>query len=97
VETDRQLYQLLLDGRVRAIVANRHVLPYSMYRYGLNPLRLRAVGPPLYEFELSVMIRKDHPEILEALNGFIRESRADGLLDGIQRRWLGEACPAVRK
>ncbi|WP_022663294.1 substrate-binding periplasmic protein [Paucidesulfovibrio longus] len=97
VETDRQLYQLLLDGRVRAIVANRHVLPYSMYRYGLNPLRLRAVGPPLYEFELSVMIRKDHPEILEALNDFIRESRADGLLDGIQRRWLGEACPAVKE
>ncbi|MGE4291193.1 MAG: substrate-binding periplasmic protein [Desulfovibrio sp.] len=89
VGTDRQLYRLLLDGRVQAIVANRHVLSYSMYRYGLNPLRVRAAGPPVYEFDLSVMVRKDRPEILDALNAFIRESRESGLMDDIARRWLG--------
>lgn len=89
VDTDLQLYELLLGGRIQAIVANKHVLPYSMHRYGLDPAQLRVAGPPLYEFELSTVVRRDEPELLQTLNAFIRASQKNGLLKCIEERWVG--------
>lgn len=96
VETDVQLYRLLLSKRVDAIVGNLHVLPFTMARLGLNPDAVRACDPTLYEFGLSVVVRADKVDFLRDLNAFIRQCRADGVLGEIERRWVGRAIGLAR-
>lgn len=91
VRTHEQLYRLLLNGRVDAIVDSMHVLPYNFGVLALDYLRVQACPPPLYAFGLSVVLHESKAQFIRDLNNFIRESKTNGLLRRIEEKWIGGA------
>ena len=89
VTTHRQMYKLLQSGRVDAIVDSMHVLPYNLRSMGVPLSRFKACPPPLYSFDLSVVVSVNKKDFISDLNAFIRDSRADGLLARIEGKWVG--------
>lgn len=83
-----QLMDMLLAGRIDGYVGNRHTEPFIWMQKRSDADRFKRLDPPLYEFDLCVMVRKDCPEFLDALNTFIARSRENGFLDGLNARYF---------
>lgn len=81
------LLQMMHHGRLDAVVANRHSLPYHLRRAGLSRDAVRVIDEPLYEFDLSILVRKGQEQLLDKLNRFILESRRNGLLERLEDDW----------
>lgn len=83
-----QLPAMLLAERIDYYVGNLHVDPVIWRQNGLSTDLFRILMPPLYEFDLSVVVRKNNTQFLDALNEFIEQSRSNGLLDAINRKYF---------
>lgn len=85
-------HELLLDmlaaRRIDAYVGNRHTEPHLWGAAGQDTSRYRQLDPPLYEFDLCVVVRKENQDFLEALNRFITSARHNGFLDRLNSRYF---------
>lgn len=86
----RMLLEMLDRGRLDAVVINRHTVHHYVSLLDFAETDYRLVNPPLFEFDLAVAVHRDHQELLQSLNDFIRQSRADGLLERLERKWFSE-------
>lgn len=81
-----QLSKMLLAGRVDGYVGNRHVEPVIWRGNDYDADLFRMLMPPLYEFDLSVVVRKNNKQFLRDMNAFIKKSRTNGFLESINRK-----------
>ncbi|GAK50172.1 ABC-type amino acid transport/signal transduction system, periplasmic component/domain [Candidatus Moduliflexus flocculans] len=85
--TNDLLYKNLEMGRVDAIIANKHVALYEIKRRGLDASQFIFAEPPLFEFELMTQAQKTQQAFIEQLNAFIEQSRQNGLLDDLFKKY----------
>lgn len=86
--TNEGLYEALQKGTVDAILMNNHVFLYELKQAGLDASQFVFSQKPVFQFELMTQIQRTHQPFQQALNAFIAESKANGLLDEITRRYL---------
>lgn len=86
----RMLMEMLDRGRLDAVVVNRHTVHHYLSLLEFKANEYKVLDPPLYEFDLSVAVHKNRPELLKMLNKFIEQSRNDGFLQQLEARWFDE-------
>lgn len=87
VTSQDQIIRLLLSGKVDAYIENIHAGPPAWKRLGYDESTLRVLQPPVYEFDLAIMVRKERTRLLRDLNDFIAHARENGMLDRINQRY----------
>jgi ABC-type amino acid transport substrate-binding protein len=75
----------LQTRRVDAVVHDGPVLAYLLAQ---NSADLELVPTKISDERLAWMVRRDDPELLQALNGALATMRSDGSLDRILRQWV---------
>lgn len=84
--------QLLLEGRVDAVVGDEPVIIY--YRDSLQAKdRLRILDEPMYENDACLAVPEGSPQLLSILNKGIRSLEKKHLMVQVQRKWFGIAIP----
>jgi PAS domain S-box-containing protein len=78
----------VLNGEATALIANEKAVLFEAHRAGLN-LEIQKVCKPLYTELSSMAVKKDQKELIQLLNKGIAEAKRRGVLDQIQRKWLG--------
>ncbi|WP_460139156.1 substrate-binding periplasmic protein [Salidesulfovibrio brasiliensis] len=84
----RMLMEMLDRGRLDAVVVNRHTVHHYLSLLEFKASDYKILDPPLYEFDLSVAVHKNQPELLKMLNKFIEQSHNDGFLQQLEARWF---------
>ncbi|RMF27494.1 MAG: hypothetical protein D6759_17605 [Chloroflexi bacterium] len=80
-------FQALANGDVDAVVNDA---PTSADIIKANPeMNLKLVGEPFTEELYGIAVRKDFPELLEAINKGLAEVKASGKYDEIYNKWFG--------
>lgn len=85
---EQPLVKMLLRGHVDLAVLNQHTGRTAIARLSVAPERIEFLEPPVYCFDLCVQVRRENRDFMEALNGFIARSKADGFLDTLERKWI---------
>lgn len=73
-------------GRIDATINNMFALKPIVEK---NKLNIKAVGTPIKEDFAGVAMRKNNPELLEAVNKALNDMKADGTLKQIHQKWFG--------
>lgn len=82
-----QAFQALANGDVDAVVNDG---PTSAEIIKSNPeFEIVLVGEPLSDEFYGIAVRKDAPEVLEAINAGLEAIRADGTYDAIYEKYFG--------
>ena len=89
VSGEGELMRVLERGRVDAVVGNRHVAPYQRRLLGLDPEGIVIHEPPLYEFDLVLVVRPERRTFVEDFNAFLAKPRTRWLMRILAGRWLG--------
>lgn len=84
VEKNQEMFNLVEIGRVDAAVTGKPAaLQYAKARPGVKVLD-KQVSVELYGFA----VRKDSPELTQALNAALKKSKLDGSYDKLVKKWL---------
>ncbi|MFD0698973.1 transporter substrate-binding domain-containing protein [Paenibacillus sp. GCM10027628] len=73
-------------GRIDATINNIFALKPLMEK---NKLNIKAVGAPIKEDFAGVAMRKNNPELVDAINKALNEMKTDGTLKDIHQKWFG--------
>lgn len=73
------LNDLEIEGRLDAVIT-ADVVGYEAIAAGLE---IKEVGEPLWIEKAAIAVNKDNPELLEAINGALKEIQEDGTYDEI--------------
>lgn len=76
----------LNTGRIDATINNMFALKPLIEK---NKLNLKAVGAPIKEDFAGVAMRKNNPELLDAINKALADMKNDGTLKQIHQKWFG--------
>ncbi|PWU30784.1 amino acid ABC transporter substrate-binding protein, PAAT family [Pseudomonas delhiensis] len=74
-------------GRIKAAFADQPVLAYQLARGGQSKVRLVRDYQPVIHGDVSLVLRKDDPALLQRVNQGIASIRADGTLQRIRAKW----------
>lgn len=85
-DDDPTKYQDLRIGRIDAILVDRLAALDLVKKTGDT---LVLSGAPFSHQETGVALRKNHPELLAAINQAIASMRADGSLTQLSKKWFG--------
>lgn len=83
----RMLLEMLQRKRLDAVVVNRDTVHHFLSLLDQPSTSIKILDPPLYEFDLCIMVHKTQPNLLHRLNSFIDKSRNNGLLSSLKRKW----------
>jgi len=84
VEKNQEMFNLVEIGRVDAAVTGKPAaLQYAKSRPGVKVLD-KQISVELYGFAL----RKDEPDLLQALNTALKKSKLDGSYDKLVKKWF---------
>jgi polar amino acid transport system substrate-binding protein len=84
--SDNQALTELASGRVDAVITNRLLGLFQIEEIGLDVVE---VGDVLFDDPAAIAVRKDTPELRDAINDALREAREDGSYANISERWFG--------
>ncbi|WP_079911690.1 transporter substrate-binding domain-containing protein [Paenibacillus sp. 32352] len=76
----------LNTGRIDATINNMFALKPIIDK---NKLNMKAVGEPIKEDFAGVAMRKNNPELLDAVNKALNDMKDDGTLKQIHQKWFG--------
>ena len=85
--SDNQALVELDTGRVDAVITNRLLGLYQIEEIGLEDLV--TAGDVLFDDPAAIAVRKDTPELLEAINAALRAAQTDGTYAQISESWFG--------
>jgi cystine transport system substrate-binding protein len=85
-DDDATRNQDLLVGRIDAIPNDRLIVPNLIKQYGG---RLVASSETFAPQKQAIVMRKDAPDLLKAVNDALAALRADGTLKKISEKWFG--------
>ena len=86
--TNQGLYEALQNRKVDAILMNNHVFLYELKQAGIDAAQFEFSETPVFEFELVTQIQKSHPHFQEAFNAFIAQSKENGFLDELMKKYV---------
>lgn len=78
-------------GRIDATINNIYALKPIVEE---NGFKIKAVGDAIKSDQAGIAIRKNNPELLEALNKALKDMKDDGTYNTIFEKWFGEQPPA---
>ncbi len=73
-------------GRIDATVNNVFAIKPLIEK---NQFKIKAVGEPIKEDFAGVAVRKNNPELVEAINKALDEMKSDGTFKEIFQKWFG--------
>lgn len=90
VETDDFLSATnkLIKGEVDAVVGDEQIIFYHLNRLDLTS-EIKTIGKPLYIGQNCMATRKDNTILTSILNKGIAIAEKKGIIDSINRKWLG--------
>ena len=88
-----QATRLVAQGEADAVIGDEQIVIYHIYEEGLTD-QIKKVGEPLYVGENGMAATEDNAFLVGILNKGIDRARASGVLDNINRKWLGTRFPA---
>ncbi len=88
VNSENQLFMLLLKQRVDAIFGNRHATPYKMKRTGIDPSQFVFSKVAIFEFDLMIQVQKSHQAFYNKIQAFIQAVQTDGFLAQLEHQYL---------
>ena len=88
VRTYRRSNDAVLELRTRRIDAVIHDGPVLAWLLAQDSAELELVPTRIANQDLGWVVRRDNPELREALDGALATMRADGTLDRVLRRWV---------
>lgn len=77
----------LNNGRIDATINNIYALKPIIDE---NGYKIKAVGEPIKSDQAAIAVRKNNPELVEALNAALKEMKDDGTYTEIFKKWFGE-------
>lgn len=91
VETDDFLAAAnkLIKGEVEAVVGDEQIIFYYLSKFDLAS-EIKTVGKPLYIGQNCMATKKDNKILLSILNKGIALAEEKGIIDSINRKWLGD-------
>ena len=82
-----QLFRLLKAKRIDAFVGDKYVTLYRLKQEGFKGEF--AYNPTsLFEFDLTMQVQKTHQHLVDAINRFIQESRDNGFLLSLKKKYV---------
>ncbi|MNW25829.1 Cystine-binding periplasmic protein precursor [compost metagenome] len=78
-------------GRIDATINNLYALKPLVDQ---NGFKIKAVGEPIKSDQPGIALRKDNPELRDAINQALADMKSDGTYETIFKKWFGEAPPA---
>lgn len=88
VETNAQMFDMLRTRRVDAVVTGR---PAALLFVKANP-EFAVVAEPLTQENYGMVVHKDLVPLRDAVNGALRDLRADGTYRALVTKWFGDAA-----
>lgn len=85
VEKNDEMFNLVEIGRADAAVTGK---PAAM-QYARTKGDLRVLDTPLTTEEYGIAVRKDEPQLTQALNQALVKIKADGTYGALIRKWFG--------
>lgn len=79
---------LVISGKADAIIGDEQIVLYHLYFHNLTR-RIKKVGEPLYVGQNCMAVREGEKILVNILNKGITLARVNGVLDRINRKWLG--------
>lgn len=79
---------LVIAGRADAIIGDEQIVLYHVYSKGMIH-HIKKVGEPLYIGQNCMAVKEGNPILHSILNKGVAKARKSGVLDRIQRKWLG--------
>ncbi len=86
--TNQGLYEALQSQKVDAILMNNHVFLYELKQAGIDATQFVFSERAVFGFALVTQIQKTHPHFQEAFNAFIAQSKENGFLDELAKKYL---------
>lgn len=80
--------RFLIDGKADAVIGDEQIVLYYLYSNGLLD-RLKRVGRPLYIGENCMGVRDGDKILLSILCKGIRQAGERGIINRINRKWIG--------
>ncbi len=87
-ENFAQATNLVIEGKADAIIGDEQIVLYHIYKNGLTE-KIKQVGDHLYIGRNCLATREENDILISILNKGIRRAKTTGILDKIQRKWLG--------
>ncbi|MCW5220894.1 glutamine ABC transporter substrate-binding protein [Verminephrobacter aporrectodeae] len=88
VEKNQEMFNLVDIGRADAAVTGKP----AAFHYVRTRSGLRVLDAPLTTEEYGMALRKDTPELTQAVNAAIANLRADGTYAEIVKKWFGSSA-----
>jgi len=79
------IFQDVLNGRLDGFVTDRLV---GLYQIGQGGMPFVAAGPLLYEERLGIPVTPDNNELLDGINGALRQMEESGKLKVLRDKWF---------
>jgi len=83
----------VLAGEADAIIGDEPIVLYHIHSLGLSH-HIEIVGEPLYVGQNSMAVREGERLLASILNKGLDRARRAGVLERIERKWLGSRPPA---
>ncbi|MDR5898693.1 EAL domain-containing protein [Halomonas vilamensis] len=87
--------QAVINGEADAMIGDEQIVLYHLYREGLND-EMKRVGEPLYTGLNAMAVIDGNQPLQSILNKGIDQARAQGTLDRLNEKWLGQVLPSAR-
>ncbi|MBA4392211.1 MAG: hypothetical protein C0407_01530, partial [Desulfobacca sp.] len=79
---------LVIAGQADAIIGDEQIVLYHIFSNNLTK-RIKKVGDPLYIGQNCLAAKDPNPILLGILNKGIEQARKEGVLDRINKKWIG--------
>jgi len=82
----------VINGQADAVIGDEQIVLYYLYSNNLQRY-LKIVGEPLYTGLNSMAVKEGHELLQSILNKGINHARATGMLERLNRKWIGTPLP----
>ncbi len=84
----------VISGVADAVIGDEQIVLYYLYSNNLENL-VKIVGEPLYTGLNSMAVKEDNRLLQSILNKGINHARASGMLERLNRKWIGTPLPSL--
>ena len=78
----------VIANQADALIGDEQIVLYHLYSNNLTDL-VKRVGPPLFEGQNSMAVKKDNALLHSIIQKGISRAREQGVIDNLNRKWLG--------
>ncbi|WP_320055568.1 response regulator [Desulfuromonas thiophila] len=83
----------VIAAEADALIGDEQIVLYQLYSSGRHQ-QAKKIGEPLFIARNCMAVARDQPLLAAILTKAVRHAQANGVIDTINRKWLGTALPA---